>query len=341
MNRASRSNLVADITLDVEFQVKKPYLLFRDKSHPELGTTGLYFPDDVGRPAIAAAVKKILLDLVKLREQGLYAAPSPAPAAAAAPEASDAGKALLTMLKASAPAPAPAATSTTSNGSTTTSAPGYSPAAAVLFQSARSKQSPAPQLAAQPAQVQPQASLNALLGIGSARQASAAAPAPVEPVTAPPALQASSSGSASSGANLLATLGLRPSAQPLSAPIAPAATPTPVASAPAPAPVAQVAVPTPAPVLAAPQPATSPSSSTSIAASLLGSMATAAAAAASSPAPASSHHVTSAGGGLGELNIILTRKQLQAVLMDMLSDDDFVKRLHAKYVETAMRMAEQ
>ena len=43
----------------------------------------------------------------------------------------------------------------------------------------------------------------------------------------------------------------------------------------------------------------------------------------------------------GELNVFLTRRQLQAALMEMLQDDSFVKALHTQYMSTALRMAEE
>ena len=41
----------------------------------------------------------------------------------------------------------------------------------------------------------------------------------------------------------------------------------------------------------------------------------------------------SGGHGLGEVNILLTRKQLQTVLLDMLGDDKFIQVLHSRYMD--------
>jgi hypothetical protein len=43
---------------------------------------------------------------------------------------------------------------------------------------------------------------------------------------------------------------------------------------------------------------------------------------------------------IGELGIVLTRKQLQAFLLDMInSDEEFVSALHRRYLETVTRRA--
>ena len=51
--------------------------------------------------------------------------------------------------------------------------------------------------------------------------------------------------------------------------------------------------------------------------------------AAAAPPPAAS-----ATTSLGEVNILLTRSQLQTVMLDMLRDDDFIRVLHARYMES-------
>ena len=49
----------------------------------------------------------------------------------------------------------------------------------------------------------------------------------------------------------------------------------------------------------------------------------------------------SAAAAAGELNIFLTKRQLQMTLLEMLQDDAFLQVLHEKYMRTAMRVAEE
>ena len=244
MNRMGRNNLVQDISLSVDFQSKKPYLLFRDKSRPEQGTYGVWFHDEADLKCIGHALKRILKEAMEGERE--LAAPAAAPA--------DPGRALLTMLRAPgaatpAPAPAPAPLHTPAQ-----------PAPAGLSAPAMDASSAAP-------------SLQALLGIGAKN-----------------AHNAASGGLAAAPRAELA-----------------------VAPTPAPAPV-------PAPVHA-PVPAPATAAATAAAAGLLGGLSAAAAA--------------------GELNVFLTRRQLQTALLEMLQEDEFVKALHKQYMTTAMRMAEE
>lgn len=267
MNRAGRNNLIQDITLDVDFQVKKPYLLFRDKKHPENGVHGIWFHEDEERRAISHTLNRLLTGMKDASTSAGASNGTAQPAAKQQPSEAPAGgngQALLSLLR-SAPAPAPVPQGVPINK-------------------------------------------DALFSSGSL-----AAPAASEPAAAQP--KAASAPPAAAGASLRALINVGANA---SAPARQEA-PKPRAIETAQAQHAQAQAP-------------SRASAGHAASAMLGGVASALGAASASASaapralPAPSDMVT-----------VLTRKQLKAVLLDMLDDDAFIRELHAKYIETAMR----
>lgn len=297
-NRLAPTYMMADVTPAFRFQVKKPYLMFRDVSTPaaagakspaDASVYSLWFHDEAELTSFAKTLLQVMKELVP---GGMRPAGDGAPTSAGATDAVD-----------GAEVAGPA-----SGGGSTSTGAGAGAAQSLLAlirggtgsSSGASSGGDASRASSAGAGVAGAATAPMLLTPAGMHATAAGAPAPAPPAALPAAMSAGAS-------SLYAAV------------------------APAPTPALHVTGSAPLTLLAASLPHAAPPAGTYIL--------TPAHSSGGVPATAPAASALGGGTGLGDLGILLSRSQLQALMLDLMRDDTFVDALHQRYVATVTARA--